>query len=211
MFDLDGTLTRHDTLLPYVAGFLARHPLRAVRLAGVLPELARYACGRADRGALKGSLIQAVLGGVSRSGIEEWTAQFVSRVVRHGMFGDARAALERHRRHGDRLVLLSASTDLYVPALAAALGFAEALCTGVQWRGSRLVGRLSTPNRRGAEKARCLQALRARYPGVAITAYANAASDLEHLRLADHGVLVNGTRRARRLAARANISCVRWR
>src|SRR2546421_8145211 len=45
------------------------------------------------------------------------------------------------------LALLSASPDVYVPAIAAALGFAEVLCTGVEWNGDRLVGRLTTPNR----------------------------------------------------------------
>ena len=71
--------------------------------------------------------------------------------------------------------------------------------------------RTHLPNRRGAEKARCLAALRERYPGVAIVAYGNAASDLEHLRLAERAALVNGTRRARRAAARLNLACVTWR
>jgi HAD superfamily phosphoserine phosphatase-like hydrolase len=127
------------------------------------------------------------------------------------MNGDALDALAAHRRAGDLLVLLSASTDLYVPAIGQALGFAEVICTGVSWDGARLVGRLTTVNRRGAEKARCLSSLREARPGMPITAYGNAASDLEHLRLADRGVLVNGSRRARRAAGSAGIECVHWR
>jgi phosphatidylglycerophosphatase C len=177
----------------------------------VLPALVRFALGRADRGELKSALLQAVFGGESRATLEAWTASFVPRLLQRGLFADALTALATHRRHGHHLVLLSASADLYVPTIAAALGFDEALCTGIQWDGDRLVGRLTTTNRRGTEKTRCLAALRARYPGARIEAYANAASDLEHLRLADAGTLVNGTWRARRAAARDGIVCLTWR
>jgi phosphatidylglycerophosphatase C len=211
LFDLDGTLTRRDTLLPYVAGCLRSHPARAARLLQMLPTLARFALRRADRGDLKSALIQAALGGGSRAQLEAWTAQFVRRVMKGGLRADALTTLAQHRRAGDTLALLSASVDLYVPAIGSALGFAEVVCTEVQWDGNRLVGTLTTPNRRGAEKARCLAALRERYPGVPIVAYGNAASDLEHLRLAERAVLVNGTRHARRAAARLRIACVTWR
>jgi len=211
VFDLDGTLTRRDTLLPYVAGFLRSHPWRVVYLIGVLPALARYAVGRADRGALKAALLRATFGDQDRSALQAWTAQFVPRVVHQGLHRDALETLACHRRAGDHLVLLSASTDLYVPALAAALGFDEALCTGLEWDNDRLTGRLTTPNRRGPQKARCLEGLRARYPGSRIAAYGNAASDLEHLRLADAGTLVNGSRRARRAAGRSGLTCRTWR
>jgi phosphoserine phosphatase len=73
------------------------------------------------------------------------------------------------------------------------------------------VGRLTTPNRRGVEKVRCLAALRARHPQLPITAYGNTPSDLQHLGLADRGILVNGTRRARRAARRAGVDCRVWR
>lgn len=210
VFDLDGTLTRRETLLPYVAGFLRRHPARIPRLAGVLPALARFAW-RHDRGALKAALIQAAVGGVRRAELEEWTAQFVATLLERGLRGDARAALEAHRRHGDSLALLSASPDLYVPAIARALGFAESMCTGVEWCGDRLIGRLVTPNRRGAEKARCLDALRRLHPELQTVAYGNAESDLEHLALADRAVLVNGSARARRRAVRLGVACRTWR
>jgi phosphoserine phosphatase len=107
--------------------------------------------------------------------------------------------------------LLSASPDLYVPELGAALGIADVTCTGLEWRSERLTGGLTTANRRGVEKARCLEELRARYPGRAITAYGNAASDLAHLQLADEGVLVNGSRRALQDAAHLKIRAVTWR
>jgi phosphatidylglycerophosphatase C len=211
VFDLDGTITRHDTLFPYVHGFLHRHPLRAPGVLEVVPALLAFAAGSRDHGALKAAFIRGTLGGCTRAQLDAWTAHFVPRLLAHGLFADARAAIEQHRGSGDALVLMSASVDLYVPAIARALGFSECICTAVRWDGDLLDGSLAGPNRRGPEKARCLEALRVRYPQMPITAYGNAASDLEHLRLADDAVLVNGSARARRDAAAAGIRTVTWR
>jgi phosphoserine phosphatase len=69
---------------------------------------------------------------------------------------------------------MSATVDLYVPQIAAALGFDDYLCSGVHWNGDRLDGRLVTANVRDDEKARLLQAQAARLPGRRIMAYGNS-------------------------------------
>jgi len=211
LFDLDGTITRQDTLLPYLCGFLRQQPARLLRLPQGLAPLARFALGRADRGELKAGWIRTVLGGSTRTQLQAWTARFVPPLIGHGLIADAVAAIQAHQRAGDRLVLLSASPDLYVPAIGRALGFDQAVCTGVEWNGEHLTGRLSTPNRRGAEKARCLEALRQQYAPQQIVAYGNAAGDLQHLALADRGTLVNGSPPARWAAARLGVACRTWR
>lgn len=211
VFDLDGTITRHDTGAPYALGFVLRNrPWRLPALLLILPPLLGYGAGLVDVGRLKSVFLRAMLGGCRRKQIERWTAAFVARLVPRGLFPQALAAIQAHARAGDHLVLLSASTDLYVPAVAHALGFQEVICTGVRWEGERVNGALATPNRRGGEKARCVTTLRARYPGVEMVAYGNTAADLEHLRLAERGVLVNGSAAARRAAARDGITCIRW-
>lgn len=210
VFDLDGTITRHDTLVLYVFGYLLRRPWRLPLAVLVLPAVIGFALGVTDRGGLKSALLRATLGGVARGSLERWTAQFVPRVLEKCTFADARARIARHAREGDHLVLMSASVDLYVPAIARALGFHESICTGIRWNEDRLDGRLTTPNRHGEEKARCLRELRERLPGET-SAYGNARSDLPHLKLVEHGVLVNGSAHARGEAARAGIACTEWR
>lgn len=177
----------------------------------VIPTVVRFALGLADHGQLKSALLKASMRGSTRAEIEAWTARFVPSVLAHGLFGDALDRIAAHRRQGDRLVLMSASTDLYVPMIGRELGFAEVICTGVRWNGDRLDGELTTPNRRGAEKVRCFTELRKRHPALATVAYGNAGSDLPHLRLADEGVLVNGSLSARREAEQAGVACVQWR
>jgi phosphatidylglycerophosphatase C len=212
VFDLDGTITRHDTLVPYALGFVMRKSIwRLPALLLVLPAVLAHAVGLVDRGQLKSVFICAMLGGCRREALTLWTATFIDRLLRDGVFPQAIEAIQAHARSGDHLVLLSASTDLYVPAIGLALGFQEVICTGVRWKGDRLVGTLATPNRRGEEKARCVAALRKRFPNVASLAYGNAASDLAHLKLVDRGVLVNGSASARRTALSEGIGCTDWR
>lgn len=211
LFDLDGTLTRHDTLLPFLAGYLAQHPTRLVRLWRLVPALLRYALGGRDRGRLKSHAIRAVMGGDARASIEAWAAQFVAGLRGKGAFRAAGlATLERHRAAGDVLVLLSASPDLYVPLIGRSLCFDRTICTEMRWNGERLDGRLRTPNRQGEEKVRCLERLREEYADAPVTAYGNSASDLPHLERVDQALLVNGNSSARRAARRGGIATADW-
>jgi phosphoserine phosphatase len=84
------------------------------------------------------------------------------------------------------------------------------ISTGVRFDGDVLEGTLTTPNRRGEEKARCFEALVAQRDDTDTFAYGNSDSDLPHLRLARHGVLVNGSVSARRAAAALGVASVDW-
>jgi phosphatidylglycerophosphatase C len=195
VFDLDGTITRIDTLGPFLLACLARRPLRLARLPLALPALLRFLLNR-DRGELKGALLHATLGGLPRSWLAVRSAAFVHRLVRRGLYQEALAAIETHQRRGDRLVLMSASTDLYVPEIAASLGFELTLCSRVRWHADgRLDGRLDSANCRGLEKQRLLQLLIEREQPARVYAYGNSASDVPHLLLAQEGYLINGPRR----------------
>lgn len=210
VFDLDGTITRHDTLIQYVLGYLKTRPWRVFGFLLALPVVIQYLSGRADRGALKGAVMHWTLGGSRRADLDAWTARFVPRLLERGVFRDAMARIAAHRHNGDFLILMSASPNIYVPVIGRHLGFNEVICTEVRWDGDRLHGALTTPNCRGEEKARRFEALRARHPGVTTAAYGNAASDLPHLRLADRGVLVNGTSDACRQAVQLRVICEHW-
>jgi phosphatidylglycerophosphatase C len=209
-FDLDGTITRHDTLIQFILGYLKSRPWRLFGFVLAIPAVLLYLLRVTDRGALKGSVIHWTLGGSSRSDLDAWAATFVPRILEHGVFGAAMDRIAEHKRNGDVLVLMSASPDFYVPTIARQLGFNEVSCTGVRWNGDRLDGRLTTANCRGEEKARRFAELRARYPGLPTAAYGNAGSDLDHLRLAERGVLVNGDEPARRRAVGLGVVCENW-
>jgi phosphatidylglycerophosphatase C len=209
IFDLDGTITHRDTLFPLVLRQLARRPLRLLRLLWLLPAVVRFAFDR-DRAALKQSLLRATLRGMSRSELDAASREFVTDTIAHRCFNDALAAIRRHRDQGHYLVLMSASVDFYVPEFGRQLGFDQVISTGVAWNGDRLDGTLTTANRRGEEKARCLRELVEQRNDSHTFAYGNSDSDLPHLKLARHGLLVNGSLAARRAAAALSVPTAEW-
>ncbi len=209
IFDLDGTITHRDTLFPLVLRQLSHRPLHLLRLVRVLPAVVRFAFDR-DRGALKQSLLRATLRGIARSTLEQTSRDFVSDTIARHCFHDALATIRRHREQGHHLVLMSASVDFYVPEFGRQLGFDQVISTGVAWQGDLLDGTLTTPNRRGEEKANCLRALVAERNDHHTFAYGNSDSDLPHLKLARHGLLVNGSASARRAAAALDVAVAEW-
>jgi HAD superfamily hydrolase (TIGR01490 family) len=208
-FDLDGTITRRDTLFPLVLRLLARRPLRLLRLLGVIPAAARFAVDR-DRAALKQSLLRRTLRGMQRDDLAAFSAAFVRDTIERRCFREALDAIRRHREAGHYLVLMSASVDFYVPEFGRQLGFDQVISTGVRFDGDRLEGTLTTANRRGEEKARCFRALLAERGDTETFAYGNSDSDLPHLKLARHGVLVNGSPAARRAADALGVANTEW-
>ena len=209
VFDLDGTITRHDTLWPYLRGWMRLHPRlgfwpRAGMEVALFPE-------HRDRGRLKGRLIQIAMGGAGRAEVRAWSTAYVDSLGEAELCPGALAQIAQHRAAGDRLVLLSASVDLYVPDIGRRFAFDETICTEVAWTGDRLDGALASENRRAAEKRRCVEALRSRHPGARIVAYGNASSDFDHFAVADEAVLVNAGAGLRRAAASRGYSVVEWR
>jgi phosphatidylglycerophosphatase C len=210
VFDLDGTISRHDTLLAYLTGFLRRNASRWPRVLLAVPALLGFSLGLVDRGRLKAAMMRAVFGGCSRKVIDAWTAAYVTQFLDRGAFADALTAIAKHRSNADTLVLMSASPDLYVPEIARRLGFTETICTGVLWQGEYLDGALITANCQGAEKARCFVAVCSRYPQLRTVAYANSKSDFDHLRLADEAWIINASSNLRREAEREQFHCIAW-
>jgi phosphatidylglycerophosphatase C len=210
VFDLDGTLTRSDTLVPFVVAVLAREPGRLLRLPGLLLPMLAYAVRLYDRGTLKGAALHLLLGGLHRRSLEERAVAFAHEVLTSRLHAQARPTIEMHRAAGDRLVLLSASPDLYVPRIAELLGFHECLCTAVRWSGEVLDGRLAGPNCRGAEKSHRLQGLRERHPGLPVIAYGNSSGDLDHLRRCEAAVYVNAGPLERARLSAQGLRLVRW-
>jgi phosphatidylglycerophosphatase C len=209
LFDLDGTITHHDTLFPLVVRQLARRPWQLLRLVAVLPALVRFGFDR-DRARLKQSLLRATLRGFPRAELTATSREFVRDTIAHRCFADALTAVRRHREQGHFLVLMSASVDFYVPEFGRQLGFDHVISTGVAWNGDTLDGTLTTANRRGEEKARCLRELVAERNDADTFAYGNSDSDLPHLKVARHGVLVNGNVGARRAAQSLGVATVEW-
>jgi HAD superfamily hydrolase (TIGR01490 family) len=210
IFDLDGTLTRGDTYVPYLLSVLVHRPGRVVRLRGLPWAVIGYWSRKIDNGRLKQRFLDAFLGGCERSFVNRHAEAYVERLIRSGLRPKALEVLEQHRRAGARTILLSASLDVYVSILARRLQFHEFVCTKAEWAGDRLTGNLASPNCYGSQKVQYLRLLKEQNQNARVTAYADQESDIPMLQLADDGILVSGKRRAVETARKRGIRTQEW-
>ena len=95
LFDLDGTLTWHDTLLPFLLGFVRQRPHRALGCWRLPAALFRYWQDR-DRGALKSSVIRMLMRSETRPVIDAGRKSSVAQLEAKGNSGRWRWRSSRH-------------------------------------------------------------------------------------------------------------------
>ena len=177
-FDFDGTLTRRDTLLPFLASMVG-WPRVAQALGPQALTLAR------DRDAAKERLLVRLLNGVPDADVRAAGAAFATTVR---IAPEMQSRLAWHRREGHEVVIVSASLDAYLVAVAMRLGVDHVLCTSVEVDAAgNCTGRLLEGNCRGPAKATRLRA----HLGdgdVVLWAYGDSSGDRELLAMADHPV-----------------------
>ena len=190
-FDFDGTLTRGDTLLPFLARGLG-WPRLLVVLLRCSPWLAGYALRLVFNDSAKARLLRGALAGRTTAEMQDWTTRWLAEDLPGRLRDWTMARLARHRQAGHCCVLVSASPDLYLRQVAGQLGFDGLICTEMQVQGACLTGRMRTPNCHGEQKVLRLQAwLAARFGGssaqaMTLYAYGDTPGDKPMLRLARH-------------------------
>ncbi|MDW5443902.1 HAD family hydrolase [Polaromonas sp. SM01] len=187
-FDFDGTLTRRDTLLPYLARYLGWP-----RFLGVLllcsPWLAAYACRLMSNHKAKARLLKLSLGGRSEAEIASWSADFVANYLPQQWQADMLARMRQHQRQGHRCVMVSASLGIYLHPVGEMLGLDAVICTELEVKDGALTGYLATPNCYGEEKVRRLQAWLANQglnAALVLHVYGDSRGDVPLLNLADY-------------------------
>jgi phosphatidylglycerophosphatase C len=190
-FDFDGTLTRRDTLLPFLVRGLG-WPRFLLALLQCSPWLAGYAVRLVRNDAAKARLLRATLSGRTLSELDDWTSRWLAQDFAGQLQDWTMARLAWHRQAGHCCVLVSASPDIYLRRVASQLGFDGLICTEMEVQGESLTGRMHTPNCHGEQKVLRLQAwLSARFGGesaqaMLLYAYGDTAGDKPLLRLARH-------------------------
>lgn len=196
-FDVDGTLSRRDTLLPFLQRLCGTQRLARALAANGL-ALSRMVTGRADRDVVKDALLVRLLAGRDAEEVAAAGATYARFLVDHGRLRpDTRHRLEEHRAAGHRVVLVSASPEVYLGPLGRHLGVDAVLASGLEvGADGRLTGRLAGRNCRGPEKVARLDAwLEAEAgPHTYVYAYGDSDGDRELLARADVGVLVRPRR-----------------
>lgn len=187
-FDFDGTLTRRDTLLPYLwRGLGWPRFLLAVGLSG--PWLAAFALRLMSNHRAKARLLQVSLQGRTEADISQWTAAFVADYLPAQWQKDMLARLRHHQALGHCCVIVSASPGIYLHQVGRVLGMQGVICTELASREGALTGHMATGNCHGQEKVRRLQAWladRGIQGRIVLHAYGDSSGDIPLLNLADY-------------------------
>ncbi len=195
-FDFDGTLTEGGSVWPFLAAVAG--PWAVARAAaGLLPALVRAAVlGGHHADTAKEALFARTLTGRDAAEVAAQAAVFGRAHYQRHRRPDLHRRLEWHRRQGHRLVIVSASPELYLRPVAEELGVDGVVATRLAvGPDGRLTGRYDGLNCRGSEKMDRLRrwietagAAQADGDEPFVWAYGNSGGDRQLLAGADVGV-----------------------
>jgi HAD superfamily hydrolase (TIGR01490 family) len=185
-FDFDGTITRRDSVGPFLLSVVGWrqlvHALVPVGLALIAFWLHLVPAART-----KERLFRQLLAGspapMFRARAERFAAENLPQLVR-------RNALDRlrwHQRQGHRCIVVTASLEEYVRPWATSVGIEDVAGSRLEVSAEgRLTGRLSGPHCDGPEKAHRARELAAGHGAAIVYAYGDSRGDRELLACAEH-------------------------
>lgn len=196
-FDFDGTLTRRDTLVPFLVFACGR---RAVTMAvsNVAPGVVRARLARTDtiahpRDRAKEALLAQLMCGREAAWLED-AGRCYAELLPYRLRPEMMRQLQWHQDRGHEVVIVSASLLAYLEPFAPEHGVDHVIAVGLEEDADGvLTGNLTGPNVRGPEKENRLRAWLAGEPPETMWAYGNSSGDRELLAMADVAVWVDGT------------------
>lgn len=182
VFDLDGTLTRGDTLFAFLR-FVCGAPRFLLRLPLAVPALAAGALGLITRARVKEAVLTVFLRGLPRFDLALRGNAFAREVMPRLLRPQAVEKLAWHRSCGHVCVLLSASPDVYVEPFGHAAGFDDVLATRLHYDAAgSATGRIAGANCRGEAKVRRLEERFGPLEALSIHGYGDSPADRHFLR-----------------------------
>jgi len=197
IFDLDGTITKRDTYLPFLFLCLREFGLRNWTILLLPCYVLLYWAGSMPNSALKSAFLNAILSGISVRQLEAVSDRFISVLLRSNMNKESVGRLSMHLREGHRVILATASLDVYVRPLAERLGISEVVCTSAETKNGVITGRIMGANCHGIEKVRRLEERLGSAELREAVFYTDHHSDLPLLERVKQGILVKPCLRTR--------------
>lgn len=197
LFDYDGTLAPGDSIIPYLFYAVRRGkaPFRQLFIAGAAGLMPILLPGRFTHTWAKTRAL-SFLKGHTRQEMDAFAQEFFRSRVKKKLYPEGKAELARLKAEGFRILLVSASPDVYLSAFGRELGVDGVLATpcGLEEDGETYSGMVGE-NCKGVEKplriASYLAANHHELDWEASRAYGDSASDVPMLTLTAHPVCVN--------------------
>src|SRR5262245_20311013 len=182
LFDFDGTITARDSF----PGFLryAVSPRRQrIGVVVLAPWILGYRAGLVPAPAVRGALARFGFRGEPAASVRELGLCYARDVIPRLVRPCARERIAWHQERGDRVVVVSASLDVYLAGWCESLGI-ERISTELEIVDGAITGRFAGGDCSGPEKARRVRAAHDLASYARIYAYGDTHEDLEMLALA---------------------------
>ncbi len=210
-FDMDNTVLRIDTGMSWMRFLRRRGELSALGMGRAIWWSVLYKAAVLDLETLAERLVADLEGDRERDMIEKCQVWYQQDVA-HQVSPRAARAIAEHRRRGDRVVLLTGSTQFAAEVVGRALGIDHTLCTRLEVQDGRFTGRLAQLCF-GVHKVRVAEAFahRERIDLAGSSFYSDSYNDLPMLQRVGTAVAVNPDARLLRHARRAGWRVETWR
>ena len=187
LFDFDGTLYPKDSFTGFMFYTLSKRHIVKKGLK-ILPWIQAYYLKLYPAHAMRPRLFQSMFKDISANFLQNLAQEYAQQLIQN-LDQELLQQLRLHLQNGDRVVLVSASIDLYLVPICEFLNI-ELICTATEIKNGLLTGHYSSQDCSCEQKKlRILQKYNlADYEFV--YAYGNSEEDLDMLSLADFAYMM---------------------
>lgn len=184
-FDFDGTLTKRDTFFPF--GLFIAGPRKWLKnLLILIPSGTQFLFRRITRQDLKEKALTLFLQGIPYHKLETAGQEFAEAIIPKLLKPKAIKYLHWHQQQGHRIILISASPEVYLHPWAKIMGIDDVIASRLELdEQGRVTGKLIGANCRCEEKVRRLKELMGEEKDYHLYAYGDSRGDRELLSYAD--------------------------
>jgi HAD superfamily hydrolase (TIGR01490 family) len=183
VFDFDGTITTKGTY-PGFLSFAVRPRRKVVGSLLLLPLIVGYRCRLVSDRSIRKALSRVGFWGEEPERVRRLGERYAANVLPHVLRPVALDRIAWHKARGDRVVVVSASLDVYLEPWCRAVEV-DVICTQLETKNGRLTGRYLGGDCCGDEKVRRLRERYAIAEYETLHAYGDTEEDRELLEMAD--------------------------
>jgi HAD superfamily hydrolase (TIGR01490 family) len=184
-FDLDGTLTRRDTLIDFLIKTIGYRKL-AMGLFVNSPMLMKHLFGIISSETAKQTMFTHFFKGWRVGEFDRQCHVYSSSRLPYLLKGEALSRCDWHKKQGHRLVCVSASIRNWVAPWALQYGFRNVIATEIETDGGMITGRFRGRNCNGPEKVRRFLEIFPERDRYTLFAYGDSRGDEQLLSFADY-------------------------
>lgn len=189
VFDFDGTLTKKDTMIEFVAFVRGRFKMLHILLF-CLPHLALMKIGFVSNASVKSLFLSKAFGGMTHSELVCFGQSFTDKIEKF-IRKDNIAKLKDHLANGDSLYIVTASAEEWIRPWCIKHGVSNIICTRLNYDKQNVFsGQLAGKNCYGQEKVNRFLELEPDRKSYYLIAYGDSNGDKEIINFADEGIWV---------------------